>query len=38
VDYWMITLEPTGLTSRSARIELPPSALKVLDRLVELLT
>jgi len=32
---WMITLTPTGPTSRSAKIELPPSAQAAADRLAE---
>ena len=31
----MITLEPTGPTSRSVRIELPPSPPELADRLAE---
>ncbi len=38
MDRWMITLDPTGPTARSARIELPPSARSVLGRLAERLT
>jgi tRNA threonylcarbamoyladenosine biosynthesis protein TsaE len=34
-DCWMITLEPTGLTTRAVRIELPTSAAGVADRLAE---
>jgi tRNA threonylcarbamoyladenosine biosynthesis protein TsaE len=34
-DCWMITLEPTGPSTRSARIELPLSARSVLDGLAE---
>ncbi len=34
-DCWTITLEPTGPTSRSARIELPPAARGVIDRLAD---
>jgi tRNA threonylcarbamoyladenosine biosynthesis protein TsaE len=37
-DCWMITLDPIGPTTRSARIELPTSARSVLDRLVERLS
>jgi tRNA threonylcarbamoyladenosine biosynthesis protein TsaE len=37
-DCWTITLEPTGPTSRSARIELPPAARGVMDRLADRLT
>ena len=37
-DVWTITLEPTGPTSRSARIELPPSGRDLLERLAALLT
>jgi tRNA threonylcarbamoyladenosine biosynthesis protein TsaE len=36
-DCWTITLEPTGPTSRSARIELPPAARGVVERLASLL-
>jgi tRNA threonylcarbamoyladenosine biosynthesis protein TsaE len=35
---WMIALEPTGPSTRSARIELPATARSVLDRLVERLS
>jgi tRNA threonylcarbamoyladenosine biosynthesis protein TsaE len=35
---WMIALEPTGPTSRRARIELPPSQPKPGDRLAARLT
>ena len=35
---WTITLEPTGPTSRSVRIELSPSARGVMDRLADRLT
>jgi tRNA threonylcarbamoyladenosine biosynthesis protein TsaE len=34
-DSWTITLEPTSPTSRSARIELPPSARRGVERLVD---
>jgi tRNA threonylcarbamoyladenosine biosynthesis protein TsaE len=36
-DSWWITLEPTGLTARSVRIELPASPHGIRDRLAELL-
>jgi len=36
-DCWMITLEPTGPTSRSARCELPRSARGLIDRLANFL-
>jgi tRNA threonylcarbamoyladenosine biosynthesis protein TsaE len=35
---WTITLDPTGPTSRSVRIEMPPSAREVMDRLADRLT
>ncbi|MGP0062476.1 MAG: tRNA (adenosine(37)-N6)-threonylcarbamoyltransferase complex ATPase subunit type 1 TsaE [Isosphaeraceae bacterium] len=34
-DCWMIALDPSGPTTRTARIELPPSARSVLDRLFD---
>jgi tRNA threonylcarbamoyladenosine biosynthesis protein TsaE len=34
-DCWTIALDPTGPTSRAARIELPPSARSVRDRLAD---
>jgi tRNA threonylcarbamoyladenosine biosynthesis protein TsaE len=36
-DCWMITLEATGPRARVARIEFPPSAAHVIERLVEAL-
>ncbi len=35
---WSVTLDPTGPTSRSVRIEMPPAARTVKDRLADLLT
>jgi len=32
---WTITIQPTGPTARSVRIDLPPSARDVADRLAE---
>jgi tRNA threonylcarbamoyladenosine biosynthesis protein TsaE len=37
-ECWMIALEPTGPSTRSATIELPASARSLLDRLVERLS
>ena len=36
-DCWMITLEPTGPTTRVVRIDVPDSAAPIVDRLAETL-